>query len=157
METHHLTIPEQQDNQNAAVNSQTMSGTIDEIQVSFATNIHITKTSATPLSWIVEQIRTSKYLQEKIAFIRSEPSLEKRQELKKDLLPYFSTAIFDGGVRGNKSFKRTRFPIIDIDHIQGRLDEIGTRLRKDEEVFMSFLSPSGDGFKVMFALDREVS
>ena len=157
METHHITISEQQTNQNAAVNSQTLSGTLDTIQVSFATNIRIAKTSIQSLRWIIEQIRTSKYLQEKIAYLRSEPSLEKRQELKKELLPYFCTASFNGGNRRNKDFKSIRFVVIDIDHIQDRLDEIETKLRKDDEVFMSFLSPSGDGFKVIFALDREVS
>ena len=157
METQTQTTSGQQDELNAELNSQAMSGKLDSIQVSFATNIRITKTSTKSLGWIIEQIRKSKYLQEKIAVIRSAPSLEKRQELKKELLPYFSTALFVDGIRGNKSFKQTRFPLIDIDHIQDRLEEIGTLLREDDEVFISFLSPSGDGYKVMFALDREIS
>ena len=132
MKTQTQTTSGQQDELNADLNSQTMSGTLDTIEVSFATNIRTIKTTPKSLSWVVEQIRTSKYLQEKIAIIRSEASLEKRQELKKELLPYFSTAMFDGGIRGNKSFKRTCFPVIDIDHIQDRLNEIGTRLRKDD-------------------------
>ena len=93
METQTQTTSGQQDESNAELNSQAMSGKLDSIQVSFATNIRITKTSTKSLRWIIEQIRTSKYLQEKIAVIRSAPSLEKRQELKKELLPYFSTAL----------------------------------------------------------------
>ncbi|HTY12024.1 MAG TPA: BT4734/BF3469 family protein [Bacteroidota bacterium] len=157
METLTQTTSGQQDELNAELNSQTMSGALDTIEVSFATNIRITKTSTQSLGWIVEQIRTSKYLRENIAIIRSEPSIEKRQELKKKLLPYFSTALFQNGIRGNKSFKNTRFPVMDIDHIQDRLEEIGTRLREDDQVFISFISPSGDGYKVVFALDREIS
>ncbi len=140
-----------------AVNSQTLSGSLDAIQVSYAKNILITKTSSKPLRWIVDQIRTSEDLRSKVATIRLETSIEKRQALKKELLPYFCTASFHGGIRKNKFFKGLRYVVIDIDHILDKLEEIRKKLKQDGEVFIFFLSPSGDGFKVVFALDREIS
>ena len=157
MNSHHLTITEQQDSQSVAVNSQTESGPLDTVQVSYASNICITKTSLQSLRWVVENIRTSQELLLKVSTIRSETSLEKRQDLKKEFLPYFSTAIFDSGIRGNKTFKSIRYPVIDIDHVLDRLEEIRSRVRQDDEVFISFLSPSGDGLKLIFALDRVIT
>lgn len=150
MNTPHITITDQQD-------SQTASGALETIQVSFANNIRITKTLPKTLRWVTDQIRTSEDLCSNVATIRSEPSIEKRRDLKQTLLPYFSTANFAGGIRENKSFRGIRYPVIDIDHVSERLDDIRSKICQDDKVFISFLSPSGDGYKLMYALDREIS
>jgi len=157
MNSLHVTTTEQHNNQNVAINSQTLSGSLDDIQVSHAANILNIKTSPKSLKWIIEQIRISEYLHSKVTIIRAEEIDDKRRELKKALLPYFSMATFTDGIRVNKNFSAIRFLIIDIDHIKEKLDEVRLKLQSDPEVFMFFLSPSGDGYKVLYALDREIT
>jgi len=87
-----------------------MSGNVDSIQVSFATNIRTIKTTPKSLSWVVEQIRTSKYCKKRLPLF-DQRLAGKATELKKELLPYFSSAIFDGGIRGNKSSNELAFQL----------------------------------------------
>ncbi len=54
-------------------------------------------------------------------------------------------------------FKSVRYILMDLDHIQANLDILRETLRHDPEVFMCFLSPSGDGLKIAFALEKEVT
>ena len=71
-------------------------------------------------------------------------------------LPFFCCATFTGGVRHSKHFESVSAFVIDIDKYAGessKLVALRTRIQSDERVAMCFVSPSGDGLKVVFAME----
>ena len=75
-------------------------------------------------------------------------------EIKKQL-PYFVCAIFNPAHRKTENFAYTEYFIIDIDHIAQKgyvMQQLRSTICGDPRAAMCFLSPSGDGLKVMFRL-----
>lgn len=143
----------------AATNDQASPGTLDSILVTYDTRVTRKDAEAErkALSWIVEQIRTSPDLQESVEIIRAQPSSDRRHELKKKLLPYFTFFQFSNNIRKKEFFQRVKFILMDLDHVSGRMDELRGKMRQDPEIFMFFVSPNGDGLKIVFALDRDIT
>ena len=143
----------------ATPNDQTVPGNLDSILVTYDTRIYLkdSKASLKPLSWIVEEIRSSETLRKNVARIRSASSGDERQKLKARHLPYFTFLRFEDGIRKSERFKDARFILMDIDHIADHLDVVREKMRADPDVFMYFLSPGGDGFKLVFALDQDIT
>lgn len=74
----------------------------------------------------------------------------------KTRLPYFCCGQFRAGLRKSAHFESIQSWIIDIDHIsdnQADLEMLRQRLKADERVALLFMSPGGDGLKVLFLLD----
>jgi hypothetical protein len=158
MENQTLTISAQSNDQ-TALNSTSLNqptvGPLDAIVVSYADTVKKPLQSK-PLSWVIDQIRHSTTLRTKITQVRSLEDQAKRQELKKDILPFFCFQHFRGQRHVISDFKSTRYITIDIDHIGERVPELRRQLKDDPDVFLQFLSPSGDGLKVSFALESEI-
>ena len=151
---------EQQNNVIVAVNDQATPGILDSILVTFDTRVNKkknAKASLRPLSSIIRDIRTFPYLQRSVARVRAASSDDERRELKKQLLPYFTFLHFENGIRQSQYFRDVRFVLMDLDHISDRLDALRDKMRQDPEVFMLFVTPSGGGLKVVFALDRDIT
>ena len=113
-----------------------------------------------PFSTIVESIKTGTHgLKENIEKIRACQNDEQRRELKKQLLPFFSMAIYRDGERKNVNLQSINHIILDVDHLgdQNALIKMKKKLTTDETVFCCFNSPSGDGLKVVYQLDREIT
>jgi len=141
----------------AAPKDQTPSGNLDSILVTYANHIHIIKATRVPLQQVVDQIRSSDDLCEKISRIRSLATNDERGEAKKRSLPWFTFSEYRNNYRSNESFSSTRFIVIDIDHIGESLLIVRDRLIDDPDVFMCFISPSGDGLKVIFEVDKPIT
>lgn len=78
-------------------------------------------------------------------------------ELKREL-PYVVCAAFNPEYRLTQNFAYTDCFIIDIDHVGSQaisLEALKTQLCQDQRVVMAFISPSGDGLKLMFALKEK--
>lgn len=74
--------------------------------------------------------------------------------LKKSL-PYFVCAIFNPPYRKTENFAYTEYFIIDIDKVSEKglvITDLKHRLSMDSRVMVCFISPSGDGLKVMIRL-----
>jgi hypothetical protein len=83
-------------------------------------------------------------------------AMDERQyrELKKQL-PYFVCGIFQPPVRRKEHFATIAYFMLDLDHLAAAgmaVEALCGRLREDRRVAMYFLSPGGDGLKVMFKL-----
>ena len=95
----------------------------------------------------------SKILIEKI---RSEKDKAKRTELKKQLPSYCFSGTFkkreDIGLK-----KHSGLVAIDFDHLDSELLKYKTIIEKDKHTFMSFVSPSGDGLKVIVKIPANVN
>lgn len=74
---------------------------------------------------------------------------------QKKMLPYFVCAHFEPAIRKSENFCYTNGFILDFDHIAEHgiiLDDLKSKIIKDERVMMCFLSPSKNGLKVMFKI-----
>ncbi len=158
MENQTLTISAQPNEHTALSRTsqrQQTVGPLDKIVVSYADTVRKALQSK-PLSWVIEQIRESKILQTKIVKVRSVKDPAERQELKRQILPMFCFQHFTGNRHLIDDFASTRFITIDIDHVGSHIPGLRRKLKGDPDVFMHFLSPSGDGLKVTFALESEI-
>lgn len=86
-------------------------------------------------------------------------SLDKKRynELKREL-PYVVCAKFNPEFRLTQNFAYTDCFIIDIDHVSSQEIDIATlkmHLCQDRRVAMAFVSPSGDGLKLLFTLKEK--
>ena len=82
--------------------------------------------------------------------------VKKYKELKKTL-PYFICAFCEPRYRKLANFSYIEHFVIDIDNICDQLldiDDLKKKLSNDERVKLIFKSPSGNGLKLMFQLDK---
>lgn len=122
-----------------------------DVTVSYAEKINVTKLKKANLQWIFDTIKSdeAKSIIEKI---RAEDDPDKKSDLKK-ALPYFNIGVFEGDKRSNSNFRSTSFMIFDFDHIGTDLLEKKKRLSENEHVYAVFISPGGEGLKVLCGLE----
>ncbi len=75
----------------------------------------------------------------------------------KQRLPFFVCALFNPPYRKNENFAYTEYFLIDIDHIAEKgivLQDLRQKISADPRTVMYFVSPGGDGLKVMFKLSE---
>lgn len=126
----------------------------DATLVSYAKYANYNRVVPKKLSWIINEIRTSQDLKEKVDQIRAEADPTQRKLLKEALLPYFMFMTFTENQRDVAHFKSAKFIVLDIDHIGDRMDSLCAELKADNRIFLFFKSPSGDGLKVVLALNK---
>ena len=79
----------------------------------------------------------------------------KRYGALKRSLPYMVGGAFNPSFRNKDNFAYTEYFFLDLDHLKekGReVDEVRQVLQRDERVVLCFVSPSGDGLKLLFRL-----
>lgn len=78
---------------------------------------------------------------------------EKKYAAAKKSLPYMVCAIFATSIRRSDDFAYTEYFIIDIDHVSDKsldLTQLKAKISADSRVAACFVSPGGDGLKVIF-------
>lgn len=76
----------------------------------------------------------------------------------KSQLPYFVCAIFNPPYRRSANFAYTDYFIIDIDHVSEQgftIQSLKKRLAADSHTLLCFVSPGGDGLKVIMRLSEK--
>lgn len=127
--------------------------------ISVGTNIisEIDVLKKASVKYVNDAIRSPKAeIAAKIRQLRIIKELDPTQysQLKKQL-PYIVCAMFNPPFRKSTNFAYTEYFIIDIDHLSDSgliASDLKIRLSQDERVMMNFISPGGDGIKVMFRL-----
>jgi hypothetical protein len=117
------------------------------MKISYFKNIKSTAPLKEPTVFkVLESIRTGEFKKD-IAFIRVESQKEKRNELK-SRLPYVT---FGGTFtsRANSNLKKhSGLACLDFDNVED-LSSLKESVNLDDFTFCSFISPSGDGLKVL--------
>lgn len=112
------------------------------------------------LDYLYERIKQpSSEIENKIKSLRLVYGLDKKRynELKREL-PYVVCAAFNPEYRLTQNFAHTDCFIIDIDHVGAQsinIQALKTQLCLDQRVAMAFVSPSGDGLKLLFTLNEK--
>lgn len=92
-----------------------------------------------------------------IKVIRKIKDKKKRSDYKRNYLPYFTFARFKDNIRKNDNFEYTRYLIFDIDNISTTKIELFKKIfTLNKKIFCCFTSPSGNGLKIIFKLNRKV-
>lgn len=115
---------------------------------------------AVDLDFIYQQIKQpSAELSLKLQNLRVVYSIDRgRYNTLKRELPYVVAATFHPEYRRGENFASTEHFIVDLDHVgrQGEdVKELKRRLCADERVLMCFVSPGGDGLKLIFGLSEK--
>ena len=130
---------------------------LDNIKISYAPQIYETEFQIKSLSEIISLIKTSQQLKQAVEQIRNEKNSEKRKVLKKNKLPYLNFGVFKKNQRLNINLESTEFILLDYDHLGDELLTSKEKLKNDKSVFMFFVSPSGDGLKVVYRLNEPIT
>lgn len=80
----------------------------------------------------------------------------KYSQLKR-ALPYFVCGKFENGIRRIENFSCLDAFVLDIDHFEEKdlnIEELKKQIAQDDRVAMTFISPSGNGLKLLFFLDE---
>ena len=114
------------------------------------------------LDRVLDKIKhPSEKLEEQIRQLRILKSLDHQSYRKqKTQLPYFVCSIFHPLIRKKENFAAAQYMVIDIDHCGQK--NISTEVLKDElsddpNIRGIFVSPGGDGLKVIFELDERIT
>ncbi len=96
-----------------------------------------------------------------IGNLRSVQSIDpgRYRELKKQL-PYVVSAVFHPNYRRTEHFAFSNCFILDMDHLHRKETSPQTvkeLIRQDPRVMMAFVSPGGDGLKILFGIDQRVT
>lgn len=103
--------------------------------------------------------KTSSELDQKIKRLRTVSTIDKSRynDLKK-LLPYFVCGIFNPPYRRAENFAWIQHLVLDFDHLRQKGIEpegLKEKLKHDTRAELIFVSPGGDGLKVMFRLSEK--
>lgn len=91
-------------------------------------------------------------------------TIEKNEEKKSDCLnrkfknSNFPYATFSGTFTARADINLTKHSgliCVDLDHIADKLEEVRAKVIADPETVMCFISPNGDGLKVLYEMDPE--
>ncbi len=74
----------------------------------------------------------------------------------KTRLPYFVGSVFHHDCRRIENVSAVNYIILDIDHLTDFDGKIPNSIKADERVLMAFVSPSGEGIKVIFKLSESL-
>lgn len=89
--------------------------------------------------------------------ILSTIDFKKYQDMKK-MLPYITCGIFSPPYRRTQNFGSISQFIIDLDHLSEKeinISVLKEKLSKDDRIEMIFVSPGGDGLKILFRLSEK--
>ena len=108
-----------------------------------------------PVSVIVDRIRNGKD-RVLIDMLRMEPDPERRRKIKVKIPAICFSGIFSKHAN-DACVKHSGLIAIDFDHLGERLPELRKRLESDPYTFILFLSPSGDGLKLVVKIPDSIS
>ncbi len=129
----------------------------ENVNVSWADTVSNTHFKNNTLAKTLEIIGTSAELKNKIAGVRQIKDDKLRREKKQETLPYFVIGQFKNNTRKNANLISTQHMIFDYDHIGEKLNDRRKKLIDDSRVNFLFTSPSGDGLKVGYKLDKPIT
>ncbi len=128
------------------------------MNVSHGTSVKLNKLKRIPLLELLEKIKANRHLKEQTLALRALQTDEDRRKFKVANLPYFNPGIFTDDIRSDANLVRTKHFVIDCDHLDAEQHaKLQEALKADTYVHFAFRSPSGDGLKVVYELDKEIT
>jgi hypothetical protein len=92
-----------------------------------------------------------------VSELRANDNEDWQKKFKAENFPYFNLGLFRDGHRKNENLISTSFFIFDYDHLNDKLNNMLLLLKEDPSVFAFFISPRGNGLKVIYLLDKPIT
>ena len=127
-----------------------------DVNVSYANKVFYTNLKIATLEWVFTNIKSDVW-KERIEKVRAEKDNDARKKLKSDTLMYFNIGTFKDNKRSNANFLSSEFMIFDFDHVEGDIILKKNSFKENKNVYAVFISPSGDGLKVITRLDSVIN
>ncbi|MFZ1288895.1 MAG: DnaB-like helicase C-terminal domain-containing protein [Melioribacteraceae bacterium] len=100
---------------------------------------------------LVESLTTDQIISNIVSDVRAIADKPDRQEFKRANLPYFNLGLFKDNIRRGEQLDSIQFMVVDLDGLSAeQMIEVKNTLENDSKVFMYFISPSGNGYKVVY-------
>lgn len=126
--------------------------------ISFGFNVRNNNLKRIEISDLIKTIRSSIELRKLTSALRNLQTDEERRRFKIANLPYFNMGIFNNNVRSDFNLMSTKFFVVDCDYMEkNKLIKVMDLLAGDDYVYFAFISPSGNGLKIVFELDDEIT
>lgn len=126
--------------------------------ISYGDSVFNNQMSTSTLNDVISKIKTDSTIEELVKNVRSIQNKKERSEYKASHLPFFNLGTFQDNKRLTQNFLSSEFMIIDIDNLDDQqLDEVKNKLQNDNRVFIYFLSPSGNGYKVVYRFSEPIT
>jgi hypothetical protein len=112
-----------------------------------------------PVDYLYHSLRNPKpEIEAKIRQLRIVRRLDAKQyAVLKRALPYVVCGMFNPPYRRTENFAFIQYFMVDIDHLTDKgltVADVRSRIERDEETVLCFLSPGEDGLKVLFRLSE---
>lgn len=131
-----------------------------EFKISYGTKLNKKdeRVTLTEFSCVIDKIKNgTDGLVGKIAELCKLSTIEERQVYKPNNLPYFSMCTYHQNHRKNENLSSSQHIVFDLGHLGKKLDQVRADLLKDPRTYCLFISPSGDGIKMIYTLDRVIT
>ena len=126
--------------------------------VSCGNSVFNNQMTKSTLDEVINKVKTDSALKNTIETLRTITDKKKRNSHKTSNLPYFNLGTFKDNERTNTNFISSEFMIIDIDNLDDQqLEEVKNKLQNDNRVYIYFLSPSGNGYKVVYKFAEPIT
>ena len=130
----------------------------EELIVSVGPTIYSNKLERKNFNEVINVIRSGAKAKAIIEEIRQIKDKKERKKAKENNLNYFNMALYKNDIRRNENLITAKHLLFDYDTLtQERLKEKIEELKQDQTVFVFFLSPSGNGLKIIYRLDKEIT
>lgn len=128
-----------------------------DVVVSWEEQVYKTELKLTTLGEIFQTIKSNTEIEKRIEIVQQAKNHKEKQERKSNLLPYFIIGQFHSNKRDKRELISTQYMIFDYDHIGNRIESKIKTLKADNQVNFLFTSPSGNGLKVGYKLDKPIT
>lgn len=113
-----------------------------------------------PLEELINKVKAPKFeFRNQIEQLRIMRTIDiNRYNELKIKLPYFTCANFHPAIRRKENFSSIQYFVIDLDYLSANgfeINELKKNLIQDESISAFFVSPSGDGLKIIFKLKEK--
>ncbi|GEM_PF-2106992 len=136
--------------------SNTKDGFLESVIVVTAQGITNAQGHRQKLVDIFHLIRTSPILRDKIELLRSTQG-EKEQDAIKKSLQWFSLGEYRNNHRSNEDLISIRYLIHDLDYLKVDPQVLRAEIQKDPNVLAVYVSPRGNGLKVICELEQPIT
>jgi hypothetical protein len=117
-----------------------------------------------PIEWaaVLERLRRgSEGLAAQVAMLRRLAHTDKGSyQARKKYLPFVIAAAFRGGIRRTDHVQAAYGWMLDLDHCyesQAQFERLQEQLWQDPRIWLMYVSPSGQGLKLLFRLDEPIT
>ncbi|MCB0410242.1 MAG: PriCT-2 domain-containing protein, partial [Flavobacteriales bacterium] len=126
--------------------------------ISYGNSVFNTQMSTSTLNDVIARTKSDLRIAETIKNVRSISDKKERSKYKTANLPFFNLGTFQDDKRKTEYFLSSEFMIVDIDNLDDQqLEEVKNKLQNDNRVFIYFLSPSGNGYKVVYRFSEPIT